>query len=233
MTIQDLAASSLAGQPAPWHSFRDGVQPFPLNGTSKIDNEARELYQIVEQRQQHVIAVNRAERDAQLAGRRAEETYQAEIARSAEAGVVSTLDGELLAACESAAAAANPQLHRRRRQQASVLAQEAEAAYIEFIDTHAIEFVRETQEDAHGIAKRSLEAREEAAQILQSAKQEHWALVEATRFIVGGTHPLTRDDIEQEFGKPPTLTPDALARFDPRPLLATEPEAEPVEPTSD
>jgi hypothetical protein len=225
MTIQELAASSLAGQPAPWHSFREGVTPFPLKGTSKIDNEARELYQIVEQRQKHVADVDSAEKDARLALGLAEDSYRAELARSAEAGVVSSIDGELLAACESAAAAASPQLHQARRQRANSLANEAESAYLAFIDAHAVEFVRETQDDARRIAGKYARLREEAAKLLQPVEQEHQALVAATQFIAGGTSPLTFDDVERTLGKPPTLTAQAMADFDPQPSLA-EPEPE-------
>jgi hypothetical protein len=208
--------SFLNGQ-VPWRHFRDAILPPPVD-----DPEAQELYDAYSKRAAHVKAIDDAERDAQLAVDIAHAAYQSELARAANEGVVSEIDGQLLAAREQAIASAHPELHQERREGAQALLEDAKRRYLRHVDLHALAYIAALEPEAVKVATEIAKVQADAERKLKPLQARHAELVQAHTFLLGGTVGLERADIENTPGLPVSLKADARARLQPEPV---EPES--------
>ncbi len=191
------------------------------------DPKAQELYDAYDRANEHVHAVDQAEKDAQLAVRRADQALTAEVERSAAAGEVSKLDADLLRARESANAAAHPDIHEARRPAAQALADTATSAYLWHVDAHALNYTETLRPEAEKVAAEVNRLQAEHEKRLQPLRDKHAELLQAFTFALGGTAGLTGQDIVNELAQPVAIRPDVLRRLqgvpEPTPNLAPEP----------
>jgi hypothetical protein len=199
----------------PWRNFRGGASPFPIaNGTSDIDKGARALWHEVERRRQNVAAVEQGELDAREAAGLAHDALQAELHRRAETGDSAEAAQALYDKREACVAAANPELHNASKRTAEGLAQQAVAAYLEFIDEHRWEFVAEIGDRARKVSAEWRRLNDETRKRLTPLEREHRERRSAVSFFLGNTEQLTREDIPEDYAQPPLPTADALARLE-------------------
>ncbi len=191
-----------------WRPFRGQILPPPVE-----DARASELYDALTRANAHVAEAHQIEKDAQQAHLAAFDALEAEQQRCAEAGVISKIDAELLATRESAALAASPDLHVPRRQAAARLAETAQTAYLNYCTQHAHTWAEKLRPESEKVAAEIASIQAATERRLKPLGDRHAALVQAYRFVYGGTEGIVSTDIQDEFGQPVGLKPDALARI--------------------